>query len=191
MASNIILNSCRTQHFTLYLQYTRHNERIHFGDQQRRLTGGCNLLRRCQQTEATWKQAVTTRKAVLTLTQHQKQYSNNVISGFHGRGYEDNDTTGCNNVTSFRLVNIKPKITYFPSWSSSTRHSEFKSSCTWRFLYAWCRRTPETVRSWQRCCRPVVVISVILKGTHLVSNLTFSQSICWRFKPSGMVRRIH
>jgi hypothetical protein len=127
----------------------------------------------------------------LHFARHQKQYINNVISGFHRRRYEDNDLTGCDNVTSFRLVDIKHKITHFPSRSVSTRHSEFKSRCTWRFLYAWCRRTPETVRNWQRCCPPPFFISVILKGMHLISNLTFSQSSCWRFKPSGMVSRIH
>ena len=64
---------------------------------------------------------------VLTLTQHQKQYSNDVISGFHGRGYEDNGPTGRGNVTPFRLVDIKHKIKHFPSWSSSTTHSEFNT----------------------------------------------------------------
>jgi hypothetical protein len=127
----LLLQWRRIQHIILYLQHntrTRHNKIIHFADQKRRLRGGCNLLRRCQETEETWKQAVTTRTPVLTLTQHRKQYSNGVISGFHIRGYEDNGPTGRGriNVTkTFRLVDIKHKITHFPSWSRSTTNSEF------------------------------------------------------------------
>ena len=59
---------------------------------------------------------------MLTLAQHKKQYSHNVISGFHGGGYKDYDLTGCDNVRPFSLVDTEHNT----SSSGSTRHSELK-----------------------------------------------------------------